>query len=194
MAENTAEDEVLDEKDNDTEVVEDKKDSEEEAPVRKSSIFYAQRRIIEKQAKKLEKVEKDEDSEEEVELTPKARTLIQNELSPVVEHMKSQADDIELREYLADNPEHKKFEKQIRKRMDAWKDVPVAEIAKTITYGQDVKTRADKKEEVTQRIQSKRTTGTSGRAEEIQLPSTDADFKKIYEEIKRERKTIKLGE
>lgn len=193
MADDAVKDEkVVDEKDNGAEAVEEEKGSDEVIPVRKN-VYYATRRIASKKERVEEKGEETEEETEE-ELTPSAQNLIRKELSPVVESMKKQSDDMELREYLAENPEHKKFEKQIRKRMDAWKDVPVSEIAKTITFGTDQKARAEKKEEVEQKVRSKSLGGTSDRGQEAKLPSTQAEFQTIYDRIKKERVSIKLGE
>lgn len=176
------------------EMVDESEDAiEEEAPVRKSSAFYAQKRIIEKQNKTIEKLKEGKDEDDE-ELTPSARSLVLKELSPAIEGLKSQSDELELRQHFLEHPEHKKFEKAIRNRMAAWGNIPVSEIAKTVTYGQEQKVRTEKKGEAITRTKGSALKGSSARAEEAKLPSTQAEFEAIYKDVKRNKTTIKLGE
>jgi hypothetical protein len=178
------------EQDDETDNVEEEEGSEEQkTPVRHSSVFFAQRRIIEKQKKQLDKKGQEESEDEDVELTPKARAAIQKELSPALDVIRKQSDDLELREYFADHPEMKKHEKTIRARMDAWKEVPVEEIAKTVA---PVEERRQRKEEITQKARGNSLKGTSGAATESKLPTSQEDFKKIYDEVKKGRKTVDL--
>lgn len=187
------EDEVVEE-----EVEEEKEEPiEEEPPIRKSSAFFAQRRIIEKQGKQIEKLKSEkggEGDDEENALTPEARKLIQREIEPFKEVLKSQADELEVREYLADHPEDKKLESAIRKRMAVWGGVPVSEIAKTLKFGQANKKIDDEKAEAQGKIKGKSLKGTSARAQEAKLPSTPAEMRAIYERVKKNRETIKLDE
>ena len=155
----------------------------EEAPVRRSAALrnedFARIRVASKGKK--EQVESDD---EDVELTPKARAAIRSELSPVIDTLKKQADDLELREYLASHPEKAKFEKTIRSRMAAWKDTPVSEIAKTVGSDEVIEDRNERRAEAKERAQGKRLAGTSNRAEEAKLP-TQADHAEIYKQMKQ---------
>lgn len=193
------EDVTLEDDDEDAEVEEEEKADEEDEkdpPVRKSSAFFAQRRIIAKKDKEIEKLKagKGEEKDEDIELTPGARSLIQKELQPVVDSLKSQSDEIELRGYLQDHPEHKKFEKAARKRIEAWTNVPIEDIFKTLTYGQAGKEKTEEKTKAIDKAKSNRLPGSSARATEPKLPTTQKEFKEIYDKVKSERTSVKLGE
>ncbi len=192
MAEPTDED-IVETEDDDAEVIEEENESDkgdEKAPVRKSAAYFVGLRQGKKQGREEAK-EKGDD--EEVELTPNARAAIRKELEPIVRGMKESADDIEVREYLSSHPEHQKYEKAIRRRMEAWKEVPVDEIAKTVAFGEESTKRQQKKEEVESKAKGSKMGGSSSRAEEPKLPSTQAEFAEIYKRVKR-GESIKLGE
>jgi hypothetical protein len=194
MAEGTVED--IDEKeeeeaiDEEVDEEEEEVDEEEEAPVRKSAAYFVGLRQGKKQAKK--EAEEKEEEEEGGELTAPAKKALQKELSPVVNALKKQADDVELREYFAENPNDKKFEKAIKRRMETWTNVPVSEIAKTVKFGTEQKERGEKKEKVEQEVRGRSLRGSSARAEEVKLPSTPEEFAAIYKDVKK-GKTVKLG-
>ena len=188
MAENTDE-KVLDEKDESDDIEEEKSEGEDDAPIRKSAAFFAQRRIIEKQKKEIEQLKEDD-----VELTSSARDAIRKELSPVIDTMRKQADDLEIREHIARHPEDEKIEKAIRRRAEAWPTVPISEIAKTIKFGTEQKQREDKKKEVVEKSEGKKLGGSGARAEEPSLP-TQADHAEIYKRMRRgEELNLETGE
>lgn len=164
------------------EVIEDRHN--EDAPVRRSSALknedFARIRVASKGKK--EKTESEDD--DEVELTPKARAAIRSELSPVIETLKKQADDLELREYLSSHPEKAKFEKAIRNRMEKWPSTPVSEIGKTVGSEEVIEDRNEKREQAKEKASGKRLGGTSNRAQEAKLP-TEADHAEIYKQMKQ---------
>jgi hypothetical protein len=110
---------------------------DDEPPSRKSVKDY----IIERKNKKIEKLsKKDEDDDEEEEdddddeedlLQPEAKKAIKKEsrriAGPILNHIKSESDERELRNFLNDHPEAKPFEAGIRKYMahKAYQEVPV---------------------------------------------------------------------
>ena len=76
-------------------------------------------------------------------------------------------------------------------KMDAWKDVPVEEIAKTVR-----KSEIDpvKKKEAVEKVRSTKLGGTSARGEEgNKLPSTPEEMQAIYKLVKS-GKSYKMGE
>ena len=191
MAEKNTDEEIVE---TEEEVVDDEVDEEEEtsdeaeedntpAPVRKSAAYYVGLR----QGKKAAKSEGQD-------LTPKAQEAIRKELEPVVKGLAKTADDLEIREYLESHPEKRKFEAQIRKRAETWKDVPIAEIGKTV--GEESSTEKTKKrEETVAKIQGKRLGGSSDRAQEAKLPTTPAEHKEIYARVKRgEQLNLETGQ
>lgn len=176
---------------NDEEVLEDdveeedeeiEDEIEEEAPVRRSAALknedFARIRIATKGKKETK------EDEDDVELTPKARSAIRQELSPVIDTLKKQADDLELREYLSEHPEKKKFEKAIRNRMEKWSTTPVSEIGKTVGDNEVIEDRNAKREQAREKAQGKKLSGSSSRAQETKLP-TEADHKEIYARMKK---------
>ena len=176
---------------------EEEKKGEEETPdpsVRKSAAFFAQRRIIKKQEREIARVKEDEEDEnaEEAEPQQETRKLIEEHLQPIVETLKSQVDEAELREHLAGHPEHKKFEGAARKRMIAWPNVPVSEIFKTITFGTSDASKQEAKAKAEEKARKAALGGSSARAEEGGLPTTQKEMEDAYKRVKR-GETIKLG-
>lgn len=172
-------DEVIVENDAPAEESEEAKpaDKEEEVvPVRKS-VINAQRRIIEKQAKQLDKTSKDDESDDS-ELTPKARKLIEDEVEKRVAPFK---DELAFRDYFSEHPEDKKFEKQARARFDAWGNVPIEEVMKTLRAPVSTEEKS-KAEDKAARGSMK---GGTARARETTTATTEADFTKVYENVKR---------
>ena len=196
MAE-SEEDKVLDEKDPELDGEEEEKDEDvviekvdDKPPVRRSSTFFAQQRIIAKQKKQLDAKDKEEDEEM---LTPAAQALIRKELSPFVETLKSQSDELELREYLVEHPEHKKFEKQARQRIEAWPNVPVSDIFKTLTFGKPNSEADIKKKEAEKKAKEGSLGGSTLRSDDTSnIPITPKEMQDAYERVKR-GETIKLG-
>jgi hypothetical protein len=187
MAEPTDE-EIVENEDDTTDGVEEENESEREAgapPVRKSAAYFVGLR----QGKKAAKKELESEHSEDEELTLPAQNAIRKELQPFIESSKKQLDDIEVREYLSDNPDLKKHEKEIRRKMEAWPDVPVSEIAKTIDRTEE---RKEHKERVESRVRGTRLAGTSGGATEPKLPSSQEDMKAMYDRVKKGRETIDL--
>lgn len=170
----------------------DHKDDDAPAPVRKSAAYFVGKRQGIKEGR--EKAKNEDVKEDDVELTSQAREAIRKELEPIVAGMKESADDIEVREYLSGHPEHAKYEKAIRRRMDAWKEVPVSEIAKTVAFGEEAPKRAEKKQEAEARAKGRNLGGSSGRAEEATLPAAK-DHAEIYKRMQRgEQLNLETGE
>lgn len=165
----------------------EEKDGEDDAPpVRKSADFFIGKRLGKREAKK-------ESSSEESGLSPKAREAIRQELSPIVDSLKKQSDDIEIREYLSAHPNMRKHESVIRKRAAAWGNVPIAEIGKTIGASEeDLDEREDRRKEAQAKARGKRLAGTSGGAEEPHLPTTREEQAAMYKRVKEGRETIDL--
>lgn len=194
MAEDTDDKVVEEDLEADVEEEEAKSEEREEdvVPVRKS-VINAQRRIIESQRKKLDKAS-EKASDDDVELTPKAREAIRKELNPIVEGLKSQADDIEVREYLASHPEDRKIEKSIRRRMEAWGNVPVSEIAKTLKFEDAAEERKERRREASEKAAGSRLAGSSNRAEEVKLPDA-TQHAEIYKRMRRgEQLNLETGQ
>ncbi|TRZ50991.1 MAG: hypothetical protein D4S01_05730 [Dehalococcoidia bacterium] len=110
----------------------EKEDEDEEPPMRKSVKDY----IIERKEKKIEKLKakKDDDGEypdnpDEDEVTSKGKDAIRKEvegaIKPILDTVRGQSDDRELKDVFAKYPDSEKMEKQIRKYMDAYKDAPI---------------------------------------------------------------------
>lgn len=174
MAEPTEEEVVQTEAPEKEEEVEEK---EEEVPVR--NVINAQRRIIEKQQKALgEKGKKEEVEEEGEELTPQARKLIASEIAKGLAPLN---DEIAFRDYFSEHPEDKKYQKQARARFDAWENVPIEEVMKTLRTTIDPKER-EKAEERAARASIK---GSTVRKGEEQVASTEKDFQEVYKNVKR---------
>ena len=171
--------------------VEDQNDEEEEEvaddtpPVRRNVGFFVGRRQGIKEGKKL--AEKEEEGDEP-ELTDNARKAIRSELSPMVSALKKQADDLDVQSHLSQHPDDAKYEKAIRRRMEAWPDVPVSEIAKTVKFGRPEPEAKERKEAAVTKAKGSALRGSSSRAEEPKLPSTQAEFKDIYARVKRGEK------
>lgn len=183
MPDPTEEDEVLDEKDPDEsdkgeedEKAEDK--DEEVVPVRKSTI-NAQRRIIEKQGKKLaEKTSKDDKSDDDdSELTPKARRLIEDEVDRRVAPLQ---DELAFRDYFAAHPEDRKYQKQARARFDAWGNVPIEEVMKTLRSSVD----ADEKSKAQDKANRGSMKGGTAR-QETKVAQTQKELEEVYRKVKR---------
>ena len=115
MAESTDEEVKDDQVENDDkadDVEEEKKSDDKDedvVPVRKS-VLNAQRRIIEKQGKKLA-----ESENEDEELTPNARKLIQDAVDKAVAPLN---DEIAFRDYFSEHPEDKKPDTKPHPRFD----------------------------------------------------------------------------
>lgn len=101
-----------------------------EPQVRRSAKDY----ILERKDRKIKKLEKERDEEEggeDEELTPEGQAAldrrIDERLGPITQAAKRDADETEFREVLAEFPQAKAMEKEIRKYMEheAYKDVPV---------------------------------------------------------------------
>lgn len=170
---------VEDEKVQDEEVLEaddkEEEEADEEVPVRKGNADYARTRIALKGAKKDAKESDDE------ELTEKAQKLIEEEvkkrLAPLTSDLENK---MILRDYLADHPEHKKFESRAQKYMVAHPTLTVGDIFKILAPGVDPAERA-KAEEKAARGSIK---GTTVRKGEEKTASTEADFKQVYKNVK----------
>jgi hypothetical protein len=181
MADNTDETVIDDEveQDDQAEKVEEDKTSddkdEEVVPVRKS-VLNAQRRIIEKQNKKLQDTSKEDNSDEE--LTPKARKLIEEAVSRAVSPLQ---DELSVRDWFANHPEDRKFEKKARARFEAWENVPIEEVMKTLRpTGIEPEEKAKAEEKVTRNSIK----GSSGKAKEETVATTQAELKKVYQQVK----------
>lgn len=177
MAEDTAEDlqeetlEDQDENDGAAEDAEEEKESEEEevVPVRKN-VVSAQRRIIEKQRKELDKKEE--------ELTPQAQALIEKQLEPLKKQIGTLSDELSFRDYFRDHPEDRKFEKQARARFDAWNNVPIEEILKTLRQSS-----SEDKQSAEEKAKRGRIGGSSKRSQEGEgIAKTEAELKKVYQD------------
>ena len=193
MADESDEKTVEEKEEEEAEEVEEEEEGdekEEEAPVRKSAAYFVGLRQGKKLAKKEAEEKGDDDGDE---LTPKAEKALIKHLEPIVDGMKKSADDLEIREYLASHPEKRKFEKAIRRRAESWKDVPIEEIGKTVGNDEEREERKEKRETTVKKIQGASLRGSSNRAEEVKLPSTQEEFAAIYKEVKR-GKSVKLGE
>ena len=170
--------EVLD-ADVEEEETESEGDKDEKTPVRNSAAYFVGKRQGKREAKQeLEKEGADE------ELTPKAQSAIRKEIAPVMDVLKRQADDLDVREHLAKFPDDAKLEKAIRRRMQDWPNVPVAEIAKTLKFGTEQKERTEKKKEVIERTRGSKLSGTSAHEEEVTLPTAE-QYKEIYGRMKK---------
>lgn len=166
-AEDTEEEEDSEEED------EDDKEDEDPVPVR-SNVQNAQRRIIEKQAKKLA-----EGSSEG--LSPQAKALIDQELAPLRNQITGLTDELSFRDYFRDHPEDAKFEKAARKRFEAWKDVPIAEIMKTLRPAANTQGKKDAEDKAAKG----RINGATNRPQEdAGIAKTEAQFKKLYQNRK----------
>lgn len=127
-------------------------------PVRKSALQHIITRKNEK-IKKLESQNKGNDAEqEEVEeesedgLSEEARGAVtkqvQKAIAPLVESLVSKADEDELKELFAAEPEAKKYDKHIRAYMghDSWKNVPPAAIYHHLAFSAAQATGAKKRQ------------------------------------------------
>lgn len=204
MAENTEEEILENEVDEDLESEGEEEDEDEGSdedgsgaddniPVRKSNAYFVGLRQGKKAAKQSSKKDGEDIEDGENGLSDAADKAIGDKLEPLVKGFMKSADDIEIREYLADHPEAKKFETAIRKRAEVYKEVPISEIGKMVMFGKTSNLIAKKKEETEKRINGKALRGNSGRGEEVKLPSTPEEFQKIYDDV-RKGKTVKLGE
>lgn len=188
MAEPTDEEIIEDEEEVEEEEEAEEEEIEDEAPVRQSASYFVGLRQGRKQAKK-----EAEDKDEEPELTEPAAEAIRKQISPVMNAMKKQADDIELREHFASNPNDRKYEKAIRNRMEKWPEVPVGDIAKVVKFGKEEVQSAKKKDAAVTEVRGRALRGSSARAEEVKLPQTQEEFAAIYKRVKK-GESVKLGE
>lgn len=173
MAENT--EEIVIDEEIEKEEVEEKEEKVEEVPVRKN-VVNAQRRIIEKQQKKIDqKEEKEEDGEE---LTPQARKLIEAEIAKAVGPLN---DEIAFRDYFSEHPEDKKYQKSARARFDAWGNVPIEEVMKTLRTAIDPK----EQEKAIERAQRGSIKGNTVRKGEEKVATTQKEFEEVYRNVKR---------
>lgn len=107
----------------DTEKQEDKEpqaEIEEEPVVRRS----VREHILARKLKKAVKETHEELSAEEEELTPAGRKAIQQEVAPLIDLVRKQADDVELNAVFSKYPEARAMEKQIRKHMEVYENTP----------------------------------------------------------------------
>ena len=111
-------------KEKEAETEEDKKDP----PIRKSVKDF----IIERKNKKIKKLkekEEEEEEEEEEEVSPSGKKAIKEQidgaLKPVLDGIRSQSDNQELKAVLTKYPEAEKMEGKIRKYMEAYPTAPV---------------------------------------------------------------------
>jgi hypothetical protein len=118
----------------------------DEPPVRRSAKDF----IIARKQKKLEKLqerpEPEPDDTEPEELTPAARKAVQKEVAPILDIVKQQADDRELSELFIQHPEARGMEKQIRKHMEVYENVPAEFIFNALNKGKknpELKQKAD---------------------------------------------------
>src|SRR3990167_7409585 len=98
MADNADEQKPVEKKEEE----EEGKDTTPDPTVRKSASYFAQRRIIKKQEREIERLKEGEEGAGD-EPQQETRKLIEEHLQPIVETLKSQVDEAELREYLADH-------------------------------------------------------------------------------------------
>lgn len=105
-------------------------DDDEEPPRRKSTRDY----ILERKGRKLEKQEKskapeadddeDDDSGSDETVTKAGQRAINKAVEPILSIVKRQADDAELNEVYMSHPEARKYDREIRKHMEVYKDTP----------------------------------------------------------------------
>lgn len=101
----------------------EEKEEEEEPSTRRSTKDF----IIERKDKKIKKLEKQKEEDEEdkgdegEEVTPEGKKAIKREidgaLKPILQTVRTQSDEQELKDVFAKYPDAKKMEKQIRKYM-----------------------------------------------------------------------------
>ncbi len=119
----------------------------------------------------------EEKSDDDEELSPKARKLIDERVAAAVGPLQ---DELSVRDWFAAHPEDKKFEKQARARYEAWRNVPIAEVMKTLrTPTQEGREQAEEK------VRRNSIKGGSGKAKEETVASTMDDYKKVYQNVKR---------
>lgn len=173
MAGEAVEDEVQDEEDLGADTKEEDK-ADEEVPVRKSAktnADFARQRVALKEKKSDEK-------EEEAELTPQARKLIEEEVRKATAPLEDQ---LAFRDWFAEHPEDRKFEKKAKARFEAWQNVPVSEVMKTLR----AETSPEEKEKAEEKATRGSMKGGTQRAKEEPVASTQKDFEEIYKNVKR---------
>lgn len=179
MAGETVEDEVLDEKDDEATEVEEEivDDDEDDIPVRGAkNAAFARQRIASKEAKKhFEKEETDE------ELTANAAKLIEKEVDKRVSERISVLElRTEVKDYLLDNPDDKKFEKRAIAYMQAH---PTLTVEDAFQLAGKSKTQIDPeaKAKAEKKVAEGSVKGGTVRPKEEKIATTEADFKKIHE-------------
>ena len=151
---NSKEDEILDDKDYQPET-------------RKSVGEYVAERRAKRAEKKLEKGDEDT-SEEDEEEKPDIASLVQEEIkkaiTPLSKFARDQATDSEINAYLGANPQFKKYERLAKKDAEAYPNVPIAKIFRSLAFddaGKTVKANVDKAKE---KAQATRMGGVSKRS------------------------------
>ena len=158
------------------ETEEEEKSAEDEdvVPLRKSvktNADFARERIALKGKKGAEKSDDEE-------LTPGAQKLIERE---VAKRLAPMEDKLAFRDYFAAHPDDRKYEAKALKRFEAWGTVPIEEVMKTLRPETD----AEEKSKAEDKAKRGSIRGATQRKGEEQVASTEADFKKVYENVKR---------
>lgn len=131
----------------------DDEEAEPEIPVRKSAeqhIIARQKRTIDKLRSKEEEEPPEEEGEEDA-LSPEAQSAVQKEVAkaigPVVQSLASKADEDELGDLLASEPESVKYAKRIRAYMNNkhYKGVPPSVIYHHLAFDDAAVTGARRK-------------------------------------------------
>lgn len=173
-----------------------------EIPTRKSNlqhIISRKNEKIKKLASKLDEKEEDpEDPEEEPEdsavAKPDVAGEVQKQLAPVLNKLAIDADESEMKDLIANNPEAKKYENHIKAYMshDAWKNVPVAAIYHHLAFSAAQAQGAKKKAAADLSAKQHKSAGRSAPADgnTSGLPSaadienmSEADFAKLEEDV-----------
>lgn len=172
--------------------VEEAKDEEkdEEVPVRSKPWSNREARKEFFQAKKAEKQSKEEKSDDEdEELTPQARKVLERELekrlNPVQSEVSQLRDELAFRDYFVAHPEDRKYQKQAKARFEAWKDVPIEEVMKTIrpsVSAEDKSSAEDKAKRGSMKGGSVRTQEGAG------IAKTRKELEEVYRNVKRGNK------
>lgn len=150
---------------------------DEEVPVRKGNADFARTRIALKESKKG----KESDDDEEV-LTDKASKLIQEEVDKRVAQKTGDLENrMMLRDYLSEHPEHKKYEEKARKYMTAHPTLVVEDIFKIVAPAID----PEEREKALDKAKRGEVKGGTIRKGESKVASTEEDYKKIYQSVKR---------
>lgn len=158
----------------------EEEEADEEVPVRKGNADFARTRIALKESKK----EKESDDEE---LTDKAQKLIEAEVDKRVAHVTSGLENkMLLRDYLSEHPEHKKYEGKAQKYMAAHPTLVVEDIFKIVAPSVE----PEEREKAIDKAKRGEVKGGTVRKGETTVAKTEADFKKIYQGVKRGEKGL----